>query len=356
MGLYYTYFSDCTKIKVCGYDDNQSTHYAGSLVYDNGKFESASFGGGRLVGTNNGTDSEAHHFVTDHLGSTRVVAKVTSAGCEDLDRKDYYPFGKVWQQSGMPASGNRYTFSGKEQQRAGLASTKLLDFGARFYDPAGVTFLQQDPLLEKYYPIGQYNYCAGNPIKYMDLDGRKLYFASGVSESFKQKFSATVQYMNECGTAGDIAKLHGSDNIYYIDEATNIEGTQFNSQTRTISWDPNHLMETTDGKLISPATTLAHEADHAQKFDSTINSNDNEVKQQYNESVQSNSDKQYSKSEERRVITGTEQRAARKHGDINEKQTTRTNSKGKQANLNITDMKPKEISKYIYETNNQYQD
>lgn len=68
------------------------------------------------------------------------------------------------------------------------------------------------------------------------------------------------------------------------------------------------------------------------------------------------SDEQYSKGEERRVITGTEQEAARKHGDINKQQTTRTNSNGKQANVNITNMKPKEISRYIYETNNQYYD
>ena len=39
MGLYYTYLSDGTKIKVCGYDDNEPTRYAGSLVYNDGTFE-----------------------------------------------------------------------------------------------------------------------------------------------------------------------------------------------------------------------------------------------------------------------------------------------------------------------------
>lgn len=70
MGLYYTYLSDGTKIKVCGYDDNEPTRYAGSLVYNDGTFESASFGGGRIVGTNNGANSEVHYFLTDHLGGT----------------------------------------------------------------------------------------------------------------------------------------------------------------------------------------------------------------------------------------------------------------------------------------------
>ena len=93
------------------YQDGQERFYAGSLVYDQGSFESAAFGGGRIVGTYD--DSEAHYFLTDHLGSTRVVAKVTAAGRDDLDRKDYYPFGKAWTQAGMPISENRYTLAGR---------------------------------------------------------------------------------------------------------------------------------------------------------------------------------------------------------------------------------------------------
>lgn len=171
MGLYYTYLSDGTKIKVCGYDDNEPTRYAGSLVYNDGTFESASFGGGRIVGTNNGANSEVHYFLTDHLGSTRVVAKVTPTGREDLDRKDYYPFGKEWAQPDMPTSDNRYTFSGKEKQHLRFQEIDYADFGARFYDSEGVMFLQQDPMSEKYYPIGQYNYCLGNPIRLIDPNG-----------------------------------------------------------------------------------------------------------------------------------------------------------------------------------------
>ena len=132
----------------------------------------APFGGGRIVGTYD--DSEAHYFLTDHLGSTRVVAKVTPTGREDLDRKDYYPFGKAWTQADMPTSGNRYTFSGKEQVDVAIEdgiTTPIHDFGARYYDSDGVLFFQQDPLMEKYYSIGQYNYCAGNPVRLIDPTG-----------------------------------------------------------------------------------------------------------------------------------------------------------------------------------------
>ena len=171
MGLYYTYLADGTKTEVWGHDDMEPTRYAGSLVYNNGQFESTSFGGGRIVGTNNGANSEVHYFLTDHLGSTRVVAKVTPTGREDLDRKDYYPFGKEWAQPDMPTSDNRYTFSGKEQQHLRGQVVNYADFEARFYDSDGVHFLQQDPMQTAYYHIGPYCYCTENPINRIDTNG-----------------------------------------------------------------------------------------------------------------------------------------------------------------------------------------
>ena len=169
---YYDYLADGTKVRHA-YQDGQERIYAGSLVYDQGVFESAAFGGGRIVGTYD--DSEAHYFLTDHIGSTRVVAKVTSAGRDDLDRKDYYPFGKAWTQADMPTSGNRYTFSGKEQVDVAIEdgiTTPIHDFGARYYDSDGALFFQQDPLLEKYVSWSPYNYCTGNPIRFIDYQGK----------------------------------------------------------------------------------------------------------------------------------------------------------------------------------------
>ena len=170
MGLYYAYLADGTKFAAASYAELYPVRYAGSLVYDDGSFESASFGGGRIIGTSTG--SEVHYFQTDHLGSTRVVAKVTPTGRIDLDRKDYYPFGKEWTQSGMPTSDNRYTFSGKEQQQLRDQSIHYADFGARFYDPNGGIFLQQDPKQYGSPTISSYAYCGNNPLIIIDPDGR----------------------------------------------------------------------------------------------------------------------------------------------------------------------------------------
>ena len=46
-------------------------------------------------------------------------------------------------------------------------------FGARFYDRTSWTTI--DPLAEKYYSLSPYNYCSGNPIIFVDRDGRDIY-------------------------------------------------------------------------------------------------------------------------------------------------------------------------------------
>lgn len=48
------------------------------------------------------------------------------------------------------------------------------DYGFRGYYPAVGRFTTVDPLAEKYYGISPYVYCAGNPIMFIDPDGRQI--------------------------------------------------------------------------------------------------------------------------------------------------------------------------------------
>ena len=46
------------------------------------------------------------------------------------------------------------------------------DYGARYYEPVLSRFTTMDPLAEKFYSISPYAYCAGNPVMFVDPDGR----------------------------------------------------------------------------------------------------------------------------------------------------------------------------------------
>lgn len=185
-----TYAYDWSGVKwsARGADGETGLDYAGSLVYDvrNGRrrVESIAFSGGRLIAANDGF--EPRFFLTDHLGSVRAV--VDGGGNVD-ERNDYFPFGQRWNTGVL--SENRYRYNGKEEQE--FVNMPYVDYGARMYDPQLGRWFNTDPLAEKYHAVSPYAYCAGNPIKYLDADGRKIVDAQG-----------TVLYQN--GKWTDVAK------------------------------------------------------------------------------------------------------------------------------------------------------
>ena len=254
----------------------------------------------------------------------------------------------------------RYRYASKERQdtrqvlpeTSGVAAYRstiphLINFGARMYDPLTSSWLSPDPLAHKYTSWSPYAYCAGNPVNFVDPDGARLYFAKNATEQFKRQFSATVQFMNKRGTSGDIAKLEASEDIYYIGPPERNGRSSFARSLRTIYWDPNYVLLTDENLLISPATILAHEMAHAVKFDAI----ENHVElQQYESSLEEIKNDPYGNLEERRVITGTEQNVAKKHGEIRLEQTTRFNHGGRKL-IRIIEASPEIISKFIFRHN-----
>ena len=157
----------------------------------------------------------------------------------------------------------------------------------------------------------------------VDPEGRKIYFSKGVPEWFKERFAATIQYMNEKGTSWIFKKLQDSDNIYYIDyneEKIKEKGGTYNHVSRTIYWSPDLYARTTNGTILFPATILAHEGAHALQHEKY---GDDKYKELYNAK-----DAQYKRENERKVITTTEQYVAKRHGDINNNDRTREDHKG----------------------------
>ena len=258
-------------------------------------------------------------YLRDHLGNNRVLA---DDGGNAIALHDYDPYGEEISVAfssllyPFPPGGREspYKYGGKEW----TSTTSTYDFEARQLAPVFHRFTTMDPLAEKYYSISPYAYCAGNPVNLMDKDGRKLYFAKGSSAEFKKRFAEAVKIMNAKGLSYNIAKLHNSKSTYYIAE------TEFNSRVKisesnksaTVFWDPNTVLKFENGILASPVTVLAHEMSHAAGYDASP--------EDYSER-KGQEDKDYDNKEEKRVIEGDEQIAARKLGEITPDMVTRNN-------------------------------
>ena len=141
----------------------------------------------------------------NHLSSTQLITDMYGAVSQAIL---YAPFGQIlseyradWMLDTIP----RFLFSGKIlDEESGLNY-----FEARYQDPKWGGFISRDPKFEKYWWISPYAYCANNPVKYIDPDGRifkdwnKKEMKDGDvvngfrSESERQFFNTTFTTLNQ---------------------------------------------------------------------------------------------------------------------------------------------------------------
>ena len=161
--------------------------------------------------------------VVDHLGSVRAI--VDKSG-NIVERDSYYPYGERWNDGSVEQADNRYRYNGKESQSDfGLPH---LDYGARLYDPATGRWVTQDPLSEKYYGISPYAFCAGNPMKYVDMDGMDIWEIDklgNVVNRIEDKKQDTF-YIVENSSSGAWQRTEQSISFDY--------GTIFNNTNKTV--------------------------------------------------------------------------------------------------------------------------
>jgi RHS repeat-associated protein len=133
-----------------------------------------------------------HYQHTDALGS--VVAITDSSGAVE-QTYDYDVFGVM--RSATGTSGNRYTFTGEQNDASGLVYLR-----ARFYDPSIGRFLSRDPFPAKAadtQTLNRYVYVKNNPTNYVDPSGQQEF-----DESYPQvdPGQAEETFMEEVLSAG----------------------------------------------------------------------------------------------------------------------------------------------------------
>jgi len=135
---------------------------------------------GGLVSSNPATTS-SYFYHSDHLGSSSLI---TDASGDIVQHLEYVPFGETFIDERRSASSwtTPYQFSGKERDE----ETGLLYFGARYQDSKYGIWYSVDPLAEKYPNISSYVYCADNPVKFIDPNGKEIFF-------FIERFNAVTR-------------------------------------------------------------------------------------------------------------------------------------------------------------------
>lgn len=133
------------------------------------------YANGRLaVRIVNGTENDC--YISDALGSTRLVLKNGNAGPQDIlfSAVTYKPFGAVY----SPTGSDQVTFAGET-----VDGTGLVYLFARYYDPELGRFMALDPEmgdLSSPQTMNRYSYCHNSPLIYKDPTGKFGIFGAAI--------------------------------------------------------------------------------------------------------------------------------------------------------------------------------
>ena len=109
------------------------------------------------------------YYLRDNLGSVRV----------EVDGEGEVVRGADYSSTGVPMERRWRSPSGLElyggKQYYGIRDLGWYDNSARTLESVMQRFTSMDPLCEKYPAVSPYAYCAGNPLRYIDPDGKDVY-------------------------------------------------------------------------------------------------------------------------------------------------------------------------------------
>ena len=226
------------------------------MIYEGGTLKQILVDGGYV--TFSGDAPQYHFYIQDHLGNNRVIA---NAGGTKEQVNHYYPFGGLFGQS-TNGDVQRYKYNGKELDR--MHGIDWYDYGARHMSPDAGRFTTMDPLAEKYYNISPYAYCANNPVRFIDKDGRKIVMSTNNSQDFNNQYQNAVRYLKEHECSDIIEYLENVETEIVIKEIGS-EGQNYTNRrlgTNEIGWKAKEGLLTDTGQKISPAIRLFHEFVH----------------------------------------------------------------------------------------------
>ena len=191
-----------------------------------------------LDDSHNGQEREVYFYHSDHLGS---ASWITDSGGQAIQHLQYLPYGEPYINQRTSGYNERYTFTGKERDE----ETGFGYFGARYMDHELMTmWLSVDPMADKYPSISPYAYCAWNPVKLVDPDGREIVIHHG-------KYDYHLKMEKD--------KENGKYTFRWISRQNGIDVELSNNNTEKINEDLSKLMDGPEGNRL--VSTLCNDKD-----------------------------------------------------------------------------------------------
>ena len=189
----------------------------------------------------------------DHLGSTSLTTCGSGSTCGGNgtetpgSRTLYYPYGQVRWPTGGSTLPTDYTFTGQRNE----SSFGLMDYNARYYDPALGRFIQADTIVPSPanpQSLNRYAYVLNNPVKYQDPSGHipeVLYnetlgyyvvklemqiYGSGASASLAEEWQ---KYLNDVWNAGE---YQYEDRPVLFDITVTYQDPEFTALGKVLNW------------------------------------------------------------------------------------------------------------------------
>ena len=243
-------------------------YYDGYEFYDRNLTEGKFYFSNGYVSFHSDGSFDYSAIITDYRGSTRVVMTFDSTlnTSNIVQANSYYPSGALVTdvqtsiQLGSTSGGvQTHKFLGKELDR--MYGLDWYDLGARRYDAAAETFWAMDPLCEQYYHINPYAYCAGDPVNYVDTDGRIIRVANNRTNGIEDVAKIAATSIG-CQV---VSHLISQKDVYTLKSTFLTISSIYDSNSRVIYYVGNPWIKELprDGGALNSMTAMGHELFHA---------------------------------------------------------------------------------------------
>ena len=151
--------------------------------------------------------SQAAYYCRDAQGNITSVWRVDAG--YPYQSNFYYADGLLKNNS-TSTSFQPYLYSAKELVK--MHGYDCYDYGARHSQAALGRFTSPDPLAEKFYDTSPYVLCGGNPVRYVDPDGRDIWEINSTGEVVSRTTNTNVdrfEFVNADGSKTGIQFKYG---------------------------------------------------------------------------------------------------------------------------------------------------